>query len=40
MRRRVIITAAVIAAAALFGLLLWLDKTGMLHKVDWSLMKI
>lgn len=40
MRRRVITIAAVIAAAALLGLLLWLDRTGQLHKIDWSLMKI
>ena len=40
MRRKIFITAAVLAAAFLFGLLIWLDKTGMLHKVDWSLMMI
>ena len=40
MRRRVITIAAVLAAAALLGLLLWLNHTGAFRDVDWKAMKI
>ena len=40
MCRKIFVIAAVTAAAILLGLIIWLDEAGLLHKVDWSLMKI